>query len=144
MSAGDLRAVVGLAETLDEAPRWTLAAWSLILDPTARPERLALVAEAEDGRVAGFVVAAVIVPEAELESVAVDRSFQRNGVGRQLMTEVMRRVAERGAPRMTLEVRESNAAALALYAAVGFRVCGRRPGYYTDPREDAILMEAHL
>ena len=60
------------------------------------------------------------------------------------MAAVLRRAGERGAERMYLEVRRSNAAARELYKKAGFAVCGQRRGYYENPTEDAILMDREL
>lgn len=140
MRAGDLTGVVALAEGLAEAPRWTHEAWSAVLEPGSGPERLALVAEAEDGRLIGFGVAALVAREAEIESIGVDTAWQRKGVGRRLVEAMERALGERGCTAILLEVRASNVAAQSLYRAVGFLASGRRPRYYAGPEEDAVLM----
>jgi ribosomal-protein-alanine N-acetyltransferase len=61
-----------------------------------------------------------------------------------LIDNVLREARKNGALAILLEVRESNAAARALYAKVGFREEGRRPRYYRDPDEDAVLMRLRL
>jgi ribosomal-protein-alanine N-acetyltransferase len=100
---------------------------------------MALVAQAEDG-VAGFAVAAMVGADAELESIAVEAAAQGRGIGRALMLELMRQLKAAGVGKLGLEVRASNAAAIGLYTAIGFGEVGRRPGYYREPIEDAVLM----
>ncbi len=91
-----------------------------------------IVAESE-GRLIGFAMYRVVVGEGELLNLAVDPWARRTGVGRALL-QAMMRLAE----VWHLEVRESNAAAIALYASLGYRQVGRRSGYYVDG-EAALL-----
>jgi ribosomal-protein-alanine N-acetyltransferase len=86
----------------------------------------------------GFLIAVVVEPEAELESIAVAR--QRRGTGRRLMQALVEQLEQAGVTRIFLEVRASNQAARGLYQALGFSETGRRRAYYADPVEDAVLM----
>jgi ribosomal-protein-alanine N-acetyltransferase len=92
-----------------------------------------LVAELE-GRVAGFVLYRIVVGEGEILNLAVAAEARRRGVGRALLKAVLP-LAE----LWHLEMRESNAAARALYAGCGFDEVGRRKGYYADG-ETAVLL----
>lgn len=144
MSAGDLPRVMEIAENLKDAPHWTPAAWEAVLDPTTT-RRIALVAEdARTGTVQGFVVAAVQLPEAELESIAVAPERQRQGWGRRLFGALAGELWRCGVVEVHLEVRASNEAAQALYAQLGFAETGRRPRYYAAPEEDAVLLSLAL
>jgi len=89
--------------------------------------------------IAGFLVALHLPPEWELENIAVAPVTRRTGLGMQLLDALLTRARETNSHRVFLEVRESNAAARALYEKAGFRQTGRRKGYYSDPPEDAIL-----
>lgn len=100
-----------------------------------------LVAE-EDG-VAGYVVALDAADEGEILNLAVAPDGRRHGLGRALVEEILDVLRERGVRQVYLEVRESNAAARALYAAQGFREVGRRPRYYRRPVEDAIVLRVN-
>jgi len=94
----------------------------------------------------GFVLARVAA-EAEILTISVVRGSRRRGLGDRLMRLAAGEAAGRGAARMFLEVAEDNAAALALYRALGFAEAGRRPGYYGKPgkpRTDALLMSLAL
>jgi ribosomal-protein-alanine N-acetyltransferase len=102
-----------------------------------------LVAAAPDG-IAGYVVAQDAADEAEILNLAVTPARHRSGIGRALVARALATVAGRGARRVFLEVRESNAAARALYAALGFREVGRRSRYYRRPVEDAIVLRAAI
>lgn len=98
----------------------------------------------EDGEVAGFAIYHVSFEESELFTIAVRENCRGRGVGTALLRTVLKRAGERGAGKMYLEVRKSNAAARALYKSVGFQICGERRNYYEAPREDAILMDIEL
>jgi ribosomal-protein-alanine N-acetyltransferase len=104
-----------------------------------------LVAAMPEGRgVAGYVIAQDAADEGEILNLAVAAERHRGGIGRALVERVLAVLAERGAERIFLEVRESNAAARALYAALRFKEVGRRPRYYRRPVEDAIVLRAAI
>lgn len=101
-----------------------------------------LVTDEADGaeRVVGYAGCWFVLDEAQIMNVAVIPAYQGRGIAHRLMETVMREARERGAERMTLEVRPSNAPALALYRDCGFKSAGRRPHYYQDNGEDAEIM----
>lgn len=99
--------------------------------------RLAI--DEKTGRVAGYVGCWVIDDEAQITNVAIHPDYQGQGISRRLLENLIAVIRERGAGRLTLEVRPSNTAALKLYTSLGFVDCGRRPRYYEDG-EDAIIM----
>jgi [ribosomal protein S18]-alanine N-acetyltransferase len=91
-------------------------------------------------RVVGFAGAWLMVDEAHVTTFSVHPDWRRQGIGRQLLLSLCDLSVAIGARRMTLEVRASNQAAQALYRSFGFEVGGRRPHYYTDDGEDALVM----
>ncbi len=96
-----------------------------------------------EGRVVAYAGMWVMFDEAHITNVAVDPGFRRQGLGRRLMLCMMRSALIHGATLMTLEVRESNFGAQALYASLGFVQEGRRKGYYSDSGEDALILWNH-
>jgi len=98
----------------------------------------------EDGRAVGYVLARQAADEAEILNLGVAPAARRRGIGRALVREGLAALAARGAEQVFLEVRESNAAARALYAEFGFAEVGRRRGYYRRPTEDAIVLRAAI
>ncbi len=141
MTTLDLDRVMQIGESLKQAPRWRREAYWAALDPAAVPLRLAFVAEnASSGGIAGFAIVSLTLPEAELETIAVVAESQRRGVARQLLSELAEALRSAGVDVLALEVRASNEPALALYRSFGFSESGRRPRYYLDPVEDAVLM----
>ncbi|MDR7433951.1 MAG: ribosomal protein S18-alanine N-acetyltransferase [Armatimonadota bacterium] len=108
-----------------------------------RGNRLAsyIVAKVEE-EVVGYAGMWVILDEAHITTIAVDPRYRRQSIGERLLLALIEEAIRRGARWMTLEVRKSNTAAQALYRKYGFRDIGVRRGYYSDNREDAIVMWA--
>ncbi len=148
MTVADIPGVMELAAGLRGAPHYTNAAWFAMLAPEASPQRIALVAAETGGgiqsHVHGFAVATLMPPQAELESIAVELKNQRKGLGRGLLGSLGKELRASGVDELWLEVRISNAPAIALYQSAGFAVTGRRTRYYADPIEDALLMSLRL
>lgn len=88
----------------------------------------------------GYVGMMVVLDEGYISNVAVAPEARRKGIGDALITELMRRAELLELAFVTLEVRQSNAPAAALYEKHGFTAVGRRKNYYDLPREDAVLM----
>ena len=98
-----------------------------------------IVAEAEDGSILGYAGLHVIVDEGYIDNIAVEEAARRHGVASALL-DVYCRFGAVNLAFLTLEVRKSNAPAIALYEKFGFQQAGLRPGYYQHPREDAVIM----
>jgi ribosomal-protein-alanine N-acetyltransferase len=98
---------------------------------------------AEDARrgICAYSVVQAVADEMHVHNLAVDPSYRRRGVGRLLMELVLDWGRRRGARKAFLEVRPSNAAALALYRSLGFRTLSLRRRYYQHPIEDALVLE---
>ena len=136
----DFQAIAAIeSASLPWAAHWTSE--SYLCPPGG--ERWACVAEGESG-IAGFVLARWAGGDWEILNLAVDPAARRQGVGRALVMLALHEGCTRGAERAYLEVRESNAPALAFYQRLGFHITGRRRGYYAEPVEDAILMTQTL
>lgn len=136
-AAADVDAVVALESESFTNPwsRDTLV-WELTNSDVTR---VYLLRDAEDRAIA-FCIAWVIFDELHINTLAVSPARRRQGLATFLLEAVMAEAAREGARRATLEVRESNKAALQLYARLGFRVSARRPGYYMNPPEDALIL----
>lgn len=94
----------------------------------------------EDSLLVGAALLEVLVPESELHSLAVLPGKRRRGLGAALLKSALSAARKRGATEMFLEVRRSNQAAIALYERAGFAALSVRRGYYSHPREDALVM----
>jgi [ribosomal protein S18]-alanine N-acetyltransferase len=136
-SAQELDGILALDAVCFHRP-WTRADYEREL---ADPSRCFLyVARDPAGQIAAYCSFWRIFDEVHVNNFAVDPSRRRRGVGRALLAHVLAEAAALGAPRATLEVRASNAPAIALYQGGGFVTVGRRPRYYTHPIEDALIL----
>lgn len=106
--------------------------------PDARHEFL--VAESRVGEILGYIAMMTVLDEGDISNVAVSPDARRQGIGRALVERMLCLARERDLSFVTLEVRQHNESAIALYSQTGFEVVGRRRGYYEHPREDALLM----
>jgi len=104
---------------------------------------LAFVAEL-DSSISGFIVARQVADEAEILNIAVKPQARCAGHGSALLLAVLQALKHQPVARIFLEVRESNALAIAFYRKHGFVPIARRKSYYSDPQEDALLMEKKL
>ena len=121
------------------------APWSIPMleEELFNPQASFLVAEGENGQVLGYAGLQVVLDEGYIANIAVDPKWRRQGLAGELL-EVYCRFAQAHLAFLTLEVRASNYAAIALYGSRGFRGVGRRKNYYEHPREDAVLMTLDL
>lgn len=92
----------------------------------------------------GYLCVWEVKPELHITNLAVHPARRRQGIARTLLGAILEDARRRGFRLAVLEVRPTNAEALGLYARLGFRVIGRRKGYYYDTGEDALIMEADL
>lgn len=103
------------------------------------PLALWLVAE-EKGRVAGYIGSQSVLGEADMLNLAVAPEYRRQGLGTRLIEMLETALRQQGVYSLTLEVRPSNEAAIALYEKLGFFQVGLRRNYYEKPREDARIL----
>ena len=90
--------------------------------------------------VVGYVGSQSVEGEADMMNVAVHPDYRRRGIARMLINELVDALAKQGNHSLALEVRSSNAPAIALYERLGFSQVGRRPNYYRNPKEDALIL----
>ena len=119
---------------------WTEQMLRMQLQPDSH---VFLTAETEDG-VVGYVGMMYVLDEGYISNVAVRPDMRRRGVADALLRALEKRARALSLSFLTLEVRESNRPAVALYEARGYRIAGRRRNYYEKPTEDALLMTLTL
>ena len=90
--------------------------------------------------VAGYIGSQSVMGEADMMNVAVSPSYRRQGIAEKLVVSLVEKLAEQNVLSLTLEVRASNEPAIALYEKLLFVQVGRRPNYYTKPKEDALIL----
>jgi ribosomal-protein-alanine N-acetyltransferase len=133
----DLGAVLEI-ERASFADPWSRSSFTALLE---RPRvYFAVAVDRATGAVLGHVVAWFVVDESELANLAVLPAARNRGIGSLLLNSALVAAAERGSLEMYLEVRASNAPAIALYTSHGFAEVGRRRGYYRKPVEDALVL----
>ncbi|MDR3433515.1 MAG: ribosomal protein S18-alanine N-acetyltransferase [Rouxiella aceris] len=100
----------------------------------------------QQGIIVGFAIVQIVLDEATLFNIAIDPAYQRQGLGRLLLSEIITQIETRNVFTLWLEVRASNRGAIALYESLGFNEVSIRRNYYPAPsgREDAIIMALPL
>lgn len=140
MTPSDLPAVMNIENQAFSNP-WSL---DMVRKELSQDWSTVLVAEALSStgvwELRGFAIFWLVADEVHVLNVATDTSYRRAGIGRQVMQAVLAAGHAQKCFMATLEVRRSNVAALALYTSLGFRAVGMRPNYYSDNREDAVIM----
>ena len=93
-----------------------------------------------DGQVSGYVGSQSVMGEADMMNIAVSSQYRRMGIAQELVERLVAALREKDVYSLTLEVRASNEPAKALYSKLGFLQVGRRPNYYRNPKEDALIL----
>lgn len=135
MTSEHVAAIAALETTCFSSP-WSENA---ITGELSNPLSLWLVAQ-EGGEVLGYVGSQSVMGEADMMNLAVAPHCRRKGVAKQLVEKLIVCLREQKVYSLTLEVRASNSGAIALYDSLGFCQVGRRPRYYTAPKEDALIL----
>jgi [ribosomal protein S18]-alanine N-acetyltransferase len=133
LTYSDLPQVIAIERRAFPTP-WSLAMFVLEL---SKPSGVCLAAF-EDERLVGYLICSRYADVWHLMNIAVDPSTRRRGYATALLEEMIERAGRDSA--YTLEVRTSNAGAIALYERFGFKSAGTRPRYYHDTGEDALIM----
>ena len=94
----------------------------------------------EGETLAGYVGSQSVRGEADMMNLAVQPEYRRQGIGEKLVSVLITALAQQSVSSLTLEVRASNAPAISLYEKLGFAQVGRRPNYYRNPKEDALIL----
>lgn len=150
MSEKKIRIVPMSADHLDELERLERICFSRPWSKRMLGEELEnqcaafLVAEDEDGKVLGYAGLLVMMDEGYITNVAVFPEYRRMGVAAKIIEVYMNFAKANRLAFLTLEVRPSNAAAIALYQRFGFEEVGRRKNYYDLPKEDALILTRYF
>ena len=137
--ASDAGAVGEILAQSPEASAWTVKS----LEQLDKRGELGWVI-ADGKKVVGFLVARAVVAEAEILNLCIAPEKRRSGLAEALLNEAVAELRRTRVDRLFLEVRESNTPAISFYEKHNFSKTGRRPGYYRDPDEAAVLMMKEL
>jgi [ribosomal protein S18]-alanine N-acetyltransferase len=132
----ELSEVQAILQASPEAAAWSLAA---LTDAFEKYSNCFLVSWHRQ-EIAGFISGRRILDEGEILNLAVKPSLRRHGLGKTLVQALLKAFTQEGAVQVFLEVRESNATAIAFYQQLGFRQIGERSRYYQNPVEAALVL----
>jgi ribosomal-protein-alanine N-acetyltransferase len=127
-------------ETIERASYPTPWSRSMVAGELAKPSSISLGAFTPEGELAGYLIISRYVDAWHVMNVAVAPSRRRQGIASMLLERLFEATAGDERRGYTLEVRVSNTGAIRLYEQLGFRGRGIRRAYYTDNREDALIM----
>jgi len=130
----DLEEIRRILEDAPEAAMWSEEALGAAI------ENAVFLVARNANEIMGFILGRSLGNEAEILNLAVKRGFRRKGVGGALVKEMLKQWETKGYTKIFLEVRESNRSGITFYEGLGFRQIGRRPGYYRDPAEAALVL----
>ena len=120
-------------------------AWSeKALTETWEQKTSVMIMARKDGELVGYLIVYLVEGEGEIARIAVKQGLRRQGVAGHMLLELENICEEQGIGKLMLEVRESNLDAISFYKDKGFTEDGLRKAYYTDPKEDAVLMSREL
>ena len=98
----------------------------------------------DNGIVQGYVGSQTVMDESDMMNIAVHPDYRKQGVATALIIALIAELRKRGSHSLTLEVRASNASAIALYEKMGFFQAGLRKNYYRNPKEDALILRTEF
>lgn len=130
-----LSAVAELESLIFSEP-WSQNALALLLEE----KNVGFVATAEDGKVVGYGGMVSVLDEGQITNIAVNPEFRRQKIGEDIVLALIEYGEKNGISSFSLEVRESNKAAISLYEKLGFVSVGKRKNFYSKPTENAIVM----
>jgi ribosomal-protein-alanine N-acetyltransferase len=144
--SSDIDRIIEIERSWMHLSHWSLDAYYRLIEEDSPTPSLVAETERSGGEleIAGFVIFHVADRVAEIYNIAVDGAHARLGVGTCLMQQVIEESRMRGARKLMLEVRKSNLGAIHFYNRFRFQIAGERHNYYSNPLEDAYVMERDL
>ena len=135
MTLDDVEQVHHLEESIFSIP-WSKTSFESSIKGK---DTLFIVAEKEE-RIVGYLGMYIFSEEADISNVAVSKEYRRQHIANRLLEYIFVQAKARGVKNVTLEVRETNVAAIKLYESMGFCEAGIRKNYYKNPTENALIM----
>ena len=135
LTSENIGGVAELEELCFSSP-WSKKSLELLCDG----KNVGFVALDEEKREIAYGGMVCVLDEGQITNIAVHPDFRRRGLGEKIVSALLKYGSENGINLFSLEVRESNVAAIALYEKLGFVSAGKRKNFYSEPSEDAIVM----
>ena len=142
---GDIDRIIDIERSWHHLSHWSVDSYYRLLNDDSFTS--SFVAEIDDDvrpRIVGFVIFHVAADVSEIYNIAVESSYARSGIGLALMAAAIQESSRRKAEKVILEVRKSNNPAINFYLKFDFRIAGERKNYYSNPIEDAYVMELEI
>jgi len=142
----DVDRIVDIERSWHHLSHWSIDSYYRLLNDDSFTSSFVAELEEESGSnsIVGFVIFHIAADVSEIYNVAVENGHARFGIGKQLMTAAIEESARRKARKVILEVRKSNNPAINFYLGFTFKIAGERKSYYSNPIEDAYVMELDI
>lgn len=139
----DIDRIIDIERSWQHLSHWSIDSYYRLLNDDSFTSSFVAEIEDESGRfrIVGFVIFHIAADVSEIYNIAVESSNARSGIGRELMSAAIQESRRRKADRVVLEVRKSNNPAISFYLKFNFTIAGERKNYYSNPIEDAYVME---
>lgn len=143
---GDVDRIVDIERSWRHLSHWSIDSYYRLLNDDTFTSSFVAENEEEHGRpyIVGFVIFHIAADVSEIYNIAVESGHARSGIGKQLMQAAIEESGRRRARRVILEVRKSNDPAINFYLGFDFKISGERKNYYSNPIEDAYVMELDI
>ena len=143
---GDIDRIVDIERSWHHLSHWSIDSYYRLLNDDTFTSSFVAELEDEQGQpfIVGFVIFHIAADVSEIYNIAVENVHARSGIGKQLLAAAIEESGRRKAHKIVLEVRKSNNPAISFYLGFAFRISGERKHYYSNPLEDAYVMERDI
>ena len=143
---GDIDRIIDIERSWQHLSHWSIDSYYRLLNDDTFTSSFVAEIEDENSRlnIVGFVIFHIAADVSEIYNIAVENRHARSGVGNQLMSASILESGRRKAEKVILEVRKSNNPAINFYLKFNFKIAGERKNYYSNPIEDAYVMELEV
>ena len=142
----DVDRIIDIERSWQHLSHWSIDSYYRLLNDDGLISSFVAETETDKGRIGivGFVIFHIAADVSEIYNIAVEAAHARSGIGYQLMTAAVEESGRRRARKVILEVRKSNSPAINFYRKFEFKITGERKNYYSNPVEDAYIMELDI
>ena len=140
---GDIDRIIDIERSWQHLSHWSIDSYYRLLNDDSFTSSFVAETDGENGRaiIVGFVIFHIAADASEIYNIAVESTQARSGIGYELMRAAVHESGRRNARKVILEVRKSNNPAINFYIKFNFKIIGDRKNYYSNPIEDAYIME---